>query len=371
MNARERVRTTLNHQEPDRVPMMMSASRWVIERLKRHLGGIEPGALTDRALMRRTHLDVWDTRGFDYRSGIAAKYIGPKHFELSENYGGNLFEFFNYHEVVTENEYGPAYSVGKPCLGAKEYPGIEELESFPWPQAEWFDFSTVRQQIEPWAEEFAVEATGTSVFQHPLLFRGIEQMMLELAGEPEIARYLTVKTTDFYHGYFKRMFEEAGDLIDIFRLADDIEAQDGLLISPKMIEEFVAPQVHRLAELAHKYDIKLMFHTDGNVRQGIPSFIEWGIDILDPIQPEVPDMEAASLKREFGDRLSFSGGVSAQEILPRGSVLDIEQEIQRVLDLMKPGGGYILSPGHPSLQMDIPPENVVAMYEAGLQYGAY
>ncbi|MDC0936363.1 uroporphyrinogen decarboxylase family protein [Pirellulales bacterium] len=371
MNSRERVRTTLNHEEPDQVPMMMSASRWVIERIKQHLGGIGAGAETDRALMQRMHLDVWDTRGLDYKSGIGAKYVGPKNFELLENRSGNLFEFFNYHEVITENEYGPAYSMGKPCFGVGEYPGIEELETFPWPQAAWFDFSMIRQQIEPWAEEFAVAATGASVFQHPSLFRGVEQLMFELAGEPQVAQYIVTKVTDFYYGYYERMFEKAGDLIEIFRLADDIGAQDGLFISPKMIEEFVAPHVRRCAELAHHHDIKLMFHTDGNVRQAISSFIEWGIDILDPIQPEIPDMDAGSLKREFGDQLSFCGGVSAQEIMPSGSVSDVKQEVKRVLDSLMPGGGYILSPGHPSLQMDIPPENIAAMYEAGWEHGIY
>lgn len=371
MNSRERVQTTLRHEEPDRVPMMLSASRWVLERLKQHFGGMGTGPETDRALMRRMHLDVWDTRGLDYKSGVGAKYVGPQNLEFSEDWSGNLFEFFNYHEILTENEFGPAYAMGKPCFGVDDYPGMDELETFPWPQAEWFDYSMIRQQIQPWADEFAVAATGASVVQHPSLFRGVEQLMFDLAGEPQLAQYIVTKVTDFYYGYFERLFEEAGDLIDIFRLADDIGAQDGLFISPKMIEEFVAPHVRRCVELAHQYGIKLMFHTDGNVRRAIPSFIDWGIDILDPIQPEVPDMDADSLKREFGDRLAFSGGVSAQEILPSGSVSDVKQEVKRVLEALMRGGGYILSPGHPSLQMDIPPENIAAMYEAGWAYGKY
>jgi uroporphyrinogen decarboxylase len=123
--------------------------------------------------------------------------------------------------------------------------------------------------------------------------------------------------------------------------------------------------------MAHKYDVKLMFHTDGNVWNAIPMLIDWGVDHLDPIQPEVPDMEASHLKREFGDKLCFSGGIGAQEILPRGSIDDVKAEVKRVLDIMKPGGGYILSPGHPSLQMDVPPQNIAAMFETGREYGVY
>jgi uroporphyrinogen decarboxylase len=282
-----------------------------------------------------------------------------------------LFEFFNYHEEITENEHGPAYTMGRPCFGVDAYPTVAELERFPWPQADWFDFTTIRQQLEPWADDFAIAATGASVFQHPTLFRGIEQLMFELAAEPEIAHFIFTKVTDFYCGYFERLFEEAGDLIQIFRLADDVGAQNSLFISPKALDKFVAPHIRRCAELAHRYDIKLMFHTDGNVRQAIHQFIAWGVDLLDPIQPEIPAMNAAALKREFGDRLSFSGGVGTQDILPNGSPEDVQAEVKRVLRLLMPGGGYILAPGHPSLQMDVPPENIVAMYQAGREFGEY
>ncbi|MGI9428505.1 MAG: uroporphyrinogen decarboxylase family protein [Bythopirellula sp.] len=371
MHSSERVQKTLSHEEPDRVPMMFSGSRWVIERLKEHLGDIGPGVETDRQLMKTMGLDVWDTRGFDYRSGVGAKYIGPKHLEVSENWAGNHFEFFNYHEHLTENEYGPAYSMGKPCFGEEEYPGIEELEKFLWPQPDWFDYSTIRADLEPWAEDFAIAATGCSVFQHPTLYRGIEQLMYELEAEPEIAQYIVTKVTDFYYGYFEGVFEEAGDLIHILRLADDIGAQSTLFISPDNLSEFLQPHLKRCADLAHKYDIKLMFHTDGNVLEAIPELIEWGVDQLDPIQPEIPDMEAGKLKREFGDRLCFSGGIGSQEILPRGSVEEVQAEVKRVLDIMMPGGGYILSPGHPSLQLDVPPQNIAAMFAAGREYGKY
>ena len=366
MISRDRVRATLNQQEPDRVPMMMSASGWVIKRLKQRLG-VE----TDRDLHRALHLDVFDTRGFDYKGAIGPRYIGPEEIGIPSDWRGDLFKVFGYHEEIIENAYGKSSAMGMPCVGVDEYPTVAELETYRWPQADWFDFSEIRSQIEPWADEFAIACTGCSVFQHPTLYRGIEQLLLELHAEREIATFIIDKVTDFYLDYFGRIFEETGDLIDIFRLADDIGAQNNLFISPGNLDEYLAPRVRRCADLAHRYDIKLLFHTDGNVRKAIPDMIEWGVDILDPIQPEVPDMDAETLKREFGDRLSFSGGVGAQEILPRGSVEDVRAEVQRVIDILAPGGGYILAPGHPSLQMDVPTENIIAMFEAGLEYGRY
>ena len=148
-------------------------------------------------------------------------------------------------------------------------------------------------------------------------------MLLEMAGDPELTNYILDKVTGFYYDYFQRVFEEAGDLIDILRLADDIGAQQSLFISPKMLRSYFGHRIKKFADLAHQYDIKVMFHTDGNVHQAIPDLIEWGVDILDPIQPEVPAMNAVELKAEFGDRLSFSGGVSAQNVLPMGSVKNV------------------------------------------------
>lgn len=366
MNSRQRVQTTLRHQQPDRVPMMVSASRWVIDDLKQHVG-----VATDRQLHEALHLDVFDMRGFDYKGAVGPRFIGPAEVCIADAWRGNLFDLFGYQEQITENEYGKSYSMGEPVFSVEDYPTIEALETFRWPQAEWFDYSTLRPQLEAWADEYAIACTGCSVFQHPSLFRGIEQLLYELVAEPKTAALILDRVTDFYVDYFGRIFAEAGDLIDIFRLADDIGAQDSLLISPKILEEFVAPRVRKCTDLAHQYNIKVLFHTDGNVREAIPDIIEWGIDILDPIQPEVASMEARGLKREFGDKLSFSGGVGSQEILPHGSVEDVKAEVGRILEAMKPGGGYVLSPGHPSLQMDVPRENIVAMFEAGLKYGKY
>ncbi len=364
MNSKERVQTTLNHQEPDRVPMMMSAGSWVVQKLKKHLG-----VQTDLALHRALHLDIFDMRGLDYKGAVGPKYIGPATLGISPDWCGDVMALFSYREIITETPFGKAHSMGDPPLAG--YATLEELESFPWPTVDWLDFSNVRRELEPWAAEFAIAATGASVFQHPTLYRGIERLLLELAAEPELATYLLDRVTGFYFDYFERLFAEAGDLIDIFRLADDIGAQENLFISPTMLRQFFGHRIKKFADLAHQHGIKVLFHTDGNVRPAIPDLIEWGVDILDPVQPEVPAMNHLELKAEFGDRLAFSGGVGAQVILPGGSVADVRAEVRRVIEQLGPGGGYILSPGHPSLQGDVPVENIVAMYEAGLEYGQY
>ena len=364
MNSRERVRVALNHKEPDRVPMMMSANTWVVENLKKQLH-VE----TNRDLLKGLGIDVFDMRGIDYKGAVGPRFIGPSELAIPQDWCGDVLVLFGYHEIVTETTYGKAYASGTPPLA--EYNSVDDLRAFRWPRADWFDYSTLRRDLEPWAEEFAIAATGASVFQHATLYRGFERMLLEMATDPELASFIIDHVSGFYYEYFCRVFEAAGDLIDVFRLADDIGGQQNLLISPRMLSTYLSPWIRKLAHLAHQYGIKVMFHTDGNVRKVIPELIEWGVDVLDPVQPEVPSMNALELKREFGDRLSFSGGVSAQEVLPRGSTEDVVAEVKRVIEQLGSGGGYILSPGHPSLQGDIPVANIIAMYQAGREFGRY
>jgi uroporphyrinogen decarboxylase len=115
---------------------------------------------------------------------------------------------------------------------------------------------------------------------------------------------------------------------------------------------------------------QIMLHSCGSVRRFIPDLIEAGIQILDPVQPKAANMDALELKREFGDRLTFHGGIDIQQVLPFGSKEEVAEEVLRCIQAFGPGGGYILSPSH-NIQADTPPENIAAMCEAAVKYGVY
>ena len=360
MHSRERLKTALDHRVPDRVPMMMSANPWVIEKLKKRLQ-----VNTDRELLQAMHLDLFDMRGFDYKGAVGPRYVGPGHMNIPATWCGDPLPLFGYHEVITETPFGKAWSMGAPPLAALNT--IEALKHYPWPQADWFDYANVRRDLEPWAADFAIALTGPSIFQHATLCRGVGQLLLDMAADPDLTTFILDRFFDFYFEYTRRILEAAGGLIDIVRLADDIGAENALLVSPRMISRYFGHRISSFADLAHQHNAKLLFHTDGNVRQIIPDLIAWGVDILDPVQPEVAAMNHRALKTEYGDRLSFSGGVSAQRILPTGSVDDVKAEARRVIAELGAGGGYILSPGHPSFQSDVPIDNILAMYSVGLE----
>ena len=285
MNSRskERVNKTIRHVEPDRVPTHINANQPVVERLKDALN-----VTTTRELMQALHVDIFDMRGIDIRgdNSVMPKYIGPQDTGIPEAWNGNITQLWGIKEVTVETDKGKTLSqIEFPLLEATS---IEELEQYCWPDPDWFDYSDLHKRLEEWTD-FAILCSGCSVFQHPTYVRGMDKLMLDMASNPDMANFVFDKFTDFYYAFFRRIFEQAGDLIDIFALADDLGMQNSLLISPRMFEKFVALRLQQMAELAHQYDIKLLLHSDGNIHKIIPRLIDLGLDVLDPIQPEAMD----------------------------------------------------------------------------------
>jgi len=142
------------------------------------------------------------------------------------------------------------------------------------------------------------------------------------------------------------------------------------LISPYTYDEFIKPcHADLVRTIKEKYpNVKVMIHCDGGVRPLLPSFIDAGIDILNPVQVTAKGMEPETLKKDFGKDLAFQGGIDTQQILRTGSPEEVAEEVKRMIDVMSPGGGYLLGPSHNFLP-DIPIENIVAMFATAQSYG--
>lgn len=361
MNSKERVLKACHFEEGDRVPMHLNASKWVVSKLKKALN-----VLTDKELLEKLHIDIYDMRGIDLHSGVVPKYIGPSSEFFPEDWGGDIFSFWNIHDTEKLTASGWTLVEDTPPLSNAQT--LEELKAYNWIQNDWFDYSSLREKLEPW-KDFAIMASGGSIFQHVTYLRGMDNLMMDMCINPDMAFFLINKVADFYFEYYKRMFDVAGDLIDIFALADDLGMQQSLLISPELFEQYVAPNLKRMADLAHKHNIKLLLHTCGNVEILIDRLIELGVDILDPIQPEC--MNPLAIKEKYGSRVVLRGGISVQQVISRGTTQDVVNECHHITENLKKGGGYIFSPGHPVLQDDMPVENIITMYESGYKFGKY
>ena len=161
-------------------------------------------------------------------------------------------------------------------------------------------------------------------------------------------------------------------MVDVIMIGDDLAAQKGPLFRPEFYRRVVKPRHKQLVQyIRSRTKAKIWYHTCGACVEYIPDLLDNGIDILNPVQISASGMEPAGLKARFGDRLSFWGGaIDAQHVLPRASAETVREHVRRNLECWKPGGGYVFNNVH-NIQAGVPPENIVALFDAAYEFGFY
>ena len=219
---------------------------------------------------------------------------------------------------------------------------------------------------------------GDSIWEQGNYSAGQAQWLIYVATHPDFCIDLMTRAAAMQKQVYLEGLRHIGKYLSVIRLGgEDFGIQTGMLISPRSFRALVKPILkdvymavkERLADLGN-YDCKLMLHSCGAVAAIIPDLIEIGVDVLDPVQTRAKGMNALMLKENYGDRLSFHGGLDTQGILPFGTEEDVAEEVRRKLQMFAPGGGYILCPTH-NLQADVPGRNAVALVKTGLAYGRY
>ena len=387
VTSRERVRAAIRHEEPDRVPVDFLATPEVwaklIDRIGPETSGVGPAEFVDparEALLR--HFDV-DTRVLSYdmfctppasamHGGVVDWWSSldrstPNRMWREKNADGTNYDIWGCHRQKVEHEFGAYEEFASWPLQQAET--AADLESHPWPEPDWWDFSPLPALIEELdaAGECHIRFRIGSVFEISWQLRGMQEFLIDCAINQEIPQYIMSKLTDVYVENTRRVLDLVGDRLDMVYFYDDVATQNSLMISPDTWRDLVQPHHRRLIELAHSRDVPVMYHCDGAIYPLIPELIEMGIDVLNPIQPDAKNMEAQRLKDEFGDRLVFHGGVDILKTLPRGTEDDVEAEVRSLVDVLGKDGGYILCSSH-HMQPDTPVENILRMYETRLRY---
>jgi uroporphyrinogen decarboxylase len=274
---------------------------------------------------------------------------------------GIATEIFGRRFKVQANDLG-SYEENIPALGAAE--SLADVQAHRWPDPDWWDFRPVKSVILEMNRTRAhhIRFRMGAVFELAWQLRGMENFLTEMAAEPAIPIYMMERITDIIAEVTRRLLREAGDDIDMVYFYDDVGSNLSLLISKKMWRTLIRPCHEKLIAVAKQHNKQVMYHTDGAVRPLIPDLIEMGVDVLNPIQPSTAGMEAAGLKRDFGARLSFHGGVDIVGLLPKGSPADVRQAAGQLVRDLGQNGGYIMAGSH-HIQCDTPLENVIALYE--------
>ena len=237
-----------------------------------------------------------------------------------------------------------------------------ELEEYPWPVPEDFDFSPMVEESIENKDRIIAGGFWTGIMGDAYRLNGFQNFLTNIALEPELMKALIDKLTSVYYDLNKAVFETLKGKMDIWFFGNDFGGQNGLLMSLDMWSYFYKENIKKLTNLAHSYGLKVMMHSCGSVSQLIPDLIEAGVDILDPIQVSAVGMEPESLAEQFGGKIIFHGGMDTQQILPFGNVDEVKTLKKKIGKSLGSTGGYILS-GSQLLGSDIPVENIVAMFE--------
>ena len=372
MTPRERWQAVLTYQKPDRVPMDYWGTPEATARLIKHLGlsrQSEQSLVADlnlpaaeanllRAEGPRARREMLKQLHVDFVIGVAPRYIGPPLSVDTDVFG------CRYQNV----DYGAgryAECVHAPLAG---FNSVEEIEAnYTWPNSDWWDYSEISSQIRGW-ESYPIQGG----YSEPLLkykeLRGERQAFMDLVLNPEIVQYCIDKLVELAYTETTRIYEQIPGQVMLTYVAEDLGGQENLLYSPAHIRKFLLPGMKRMIALAHQAGAFVFHHDDGNCRRILPDLVESGIDLLNPIQWRCKDMGREGLKRDFGSRLVFHGGMDNQQTLPFGTVAEVQQEVIDNLRILGADGGYILGPCH-NIQVVSPPENIITMYETGYEYG--
>ena len=382
LTTRERVLTAINHEEPDRVPIVIGVSNATgIKMLPyqgiKKLAGIEAPddyiydwpelgtALVDEATLQRLHSDVRGVLDLEPESVRKWNAERPPHSNFIDSWGSGQFE-------IEPGEWFPGVH---PLKDART---SAELDAYPdWPDmSDPTRVAQVAAEARHLAEEnqYAILATPWLLFpfERAYAMQGMETFLLNMAMDGDFARELMERIAVFCKELMGRFLAELGDNVDIIKIGDDLGTQESLMISPKMYREILKP-IHAdfISFIKARTKAKVLFHSDGDVAPLIDDFVEIGVDILNPIQTSAGTMsDLPALKKRHGKNIVFCGGIDSHRILPFGSPAEVRDEVRRVIDIMGPGGGYMLGAVH-TVMNDVPPENVLAMVDAAVEFGRF
>lgn len=374
LSSRERVRISLAHQEPDRVPLDLGGGRQTSIYLEPYLKTGERLGLTqlEVALSPRDVVDRFDERflkllDIDFRRVSLRDVPEDKILEPSG---------------IRRDVWGIGWKNTGAFWSPVEHPlkeaTIDDLQRYPWPDPmDERRFKGIREEAEFLYKNtsFVLVAKEPShiygVLTQAIYLRGMENFFVDLAMNKEFASELMEKVSEYHIQLYKRYLEEVGEFVQIVHISDDLGTQTAPYFSMGMYREMIKPKQKQLmAHIKDRSDAKIFYHCDGAISTLIDDLIEIGVDILNPIEPAVKGMDPSRLKESFGRKLAFHGAISQQQVLSKGTPDQVREEVKRRIRELGQGGGYILAAAQ-TIVPEVPAENIIEMFRTARQYGTY
>ena len=403
LTPRERVERAIRHQEPDRVPIDLGAmdstgiTAKAYQRLKDHLGitaGIpkvidpyQQVVIVEEAVLQRVRADVlpMPLGPREWRVGLlpdgrsSVQY--PTLWRTEPQPDGSELALDPVGRPIARRagagwHFDP---IDPPLAQAETVADVERaraaIESFDWPffaDQDWAELEAEARRLHQESPYALMGNFCAHVFAAGQLLRGFEAFMMDLVANPILAEAIMDAVVEVYLRRFERYAQAIGPFVQVINVNDDLGTQDAPQISPGLYRKRIKPYHQKLYRaMKAQCPAAIFLHSDGAIAPLIPDLIDAGVDILNPIQVSARGMDPVDLKREFGRDLVFWGaGCDTQYVLPFGTPDEVRGEVRRRLETLMPGGGFVFTTVH-NIQPEVPPENVMAMYETVWEFGRY
>ena len=382
MTPRQRVLRALNHEIPDRVPIDLGGNQTGIHKNAYRKLALSLGLQDEIEIMDAVQQLARPSERVLERFHVDTRYVaaGPastwKGGIVKAERGGRVW-----HDLT--DEFGIRWSMPDeqqlymditlhPLAGAS----VKDVRDYAWPKGD--DpgrFAGLRERAlrlrrdTPYA---VVSGISGVIYEICWYLRGLEQWFCDLLTDPGFCEAMLDQTLKYWLDWFRLFLDEAGDVVDVIMIGDDLAGQDGPLFNPAIYRRLVKPGHKRLVEyIRSRTKAKVWYHTCGSCAAFIPDLLDNGIHILNPVQISARHMDPFELKSRFGRELVFwGGGCDSQRVLPRGTPSEVAENVRLNLKAFKPDGGYVFNSIH-NIQGEVPPENIVAMFDTAYEYGFY
>ncbi len=367
---RERFLAALKHQEADRVPVTLGSPSCAIhrsaqQRLLEYLGLppaqapvvidnilqiVEP----DPQLLQRFDVDVlwllpqepqapWGAEGDSYVDEFGRRFTS----------GGGF-----YNQISSPLQQGTT----------------EELSNYRFPQLSGDRVRGLHEKAARLYEQgFGLGVDGPwGIYEISSSLRSTEQYLMDMLLNPVYAEEIAERVLEEHHiPFYSLLLEAASPYAQMAVISDDLGGQQGLIFSPRLFRQIFKPRLKRLIKHIHSLaDVRVYMHSDGAISDLIPDLIEIGVEGLNPVQHTARGMDLAGLKNRYGKDLGFFGGTLENELLSFGDPQTIRKNVRENISILAPGGGFLFASIH-NISQEAPPENIVALLDAGLEFGRY
>lgn len=374
MDSRERLKQALNHQEPDRVPLDLGGIASGITRIAHRnlMNELTCKPSSEEILIDRTQQlvkpdqRILDT--FQIDTSYAYQEVSPEIWK-KDTPGSRWIDDWG----IVRRYTGLYFDMIDHPLSAIE--SVADLRKFSWPdphqdQASHDALFNQVKVLQQSGKAVIVNMIG-SCFEFGWYLRGFEKFMMDLVLDPGLAGGILDLMLDFQIGQFDELLSRTGDLVDVVLCGDDLATQNSPFISLDLYRRFIKPRQKKLYDFIRtKTTAPIFYHSCGAVAPFIPELLDIGVSILNPVQVKARDMDLPKLKKEYGKHMVFWGGIDTQLVLPFGKPSEVREEVRRRIDELASGGGYVLAAVH-NIQADVPPQNIIAMFEEAINYGSY